>query len=286
MLLGLLGLTRFVAKVLPSAAALEPEGGQEEYLFYRDQLRNLGFEPLGIIESIGYFFCFHYIKRFRHRVFINHALGVYASVYQLIPGDELRVLLSTLLTDGWLVQTGCCLESLVCSEEKYYRWGTTTRIVREQLEAHQELLRSCWEEGDSVAPIELAALAERMRQTSQQLAGRWFAREARDGLALALLLLAGLAALGSVVSGWRHLLVPGGLLLGSLAYHPLMTFLMQSVARSMRQEEVEKHYDAAKCCSPNLDTEIEESSRRVTLKPECTAAPNPGNDRIRGESVS
>src|SRR5579871_1337632 len=119
MLLGLLGLTRVGVKVRPCSAISEPEGKEEEYRFYHDQLRNLGFEPLGVIETIAYFFCYHYVKRFIHRVFVNRELGVYASIYQLIPGDELRVQLSTLLTDGCLIQTANGLECLVINREKY-----------------------------------------------------------------------------------------------------------------------------------------------------------------------
>jgi hypothetical protein len=278
MLLGLFGLARFGVKVLPSSAISEPEGKEEEYRFYHDQLRNLGFERLGVIEIIGYFFCFHYVKRFIHRVFVNRELGVYASIYQLIPGGELRVHLSTLLTDGWLVQTANCVESLVIHGEKYYRWGITTRIVREQLEAHQELLRSRWEEGDALAPIELVELAERMRETNRQSAGGWFAQGSQHSLFLALFFLGGPAALGLLIPGWRQLLIPGGLLLGSLAFHPLMPFLMRWAARSMHQEDVEKRQRSA-------GSEIESASRRFTLQDE-RAHQIQEHGHIRGKGAS
>ena len=274
MLLGLLGLTRVGVKVMPSSAISEPEGKEEAYRFYHDQLRNLGFEPLGVIETITYFFCFHYVKHFTHRVFVNRELGVYGTIYQLLPGDELRVQLSTLLTDGWFVQTANGMECLVISREKYYRWGTTTRIVREQLEAHLEFLRSGWEEGDAVAPIELVELAERMRETNQQASGGWFNWESQHSLFWALFFLGGPAALGLVFPRWRHLLVPGGLLLGSLAFHPLMTCLMRWVARSMRQEEMEKRQHPT-------GSEIGAASWRFTLPDERAAHRNQGHGRIR-----
>src|SRR5262249_59287874 len=141
---GGLGCRGIGGRALPGPAACDPAGGEEESLFYHDQLRNLGFEPLGAVEETGYFLGFHYAKRFHHRVFVRRDLGVYASVCQLFPGGDFRVLLSTLLADGWFLQTGCCLESLVIRAERYYRWGVTTRVVREQLDAHLDLLRSNW----------------------------------------------------------------------------------------------------------------------------------------------
>jgi hypothetical protein len=239
MLLGMLGCTRFGARAIATPEAYTADGGGEEYRFYHRQLQALGFEPLGLIEERGYFLGFHYVKRFRYRVFVHHELGVYASVYRLFPGDEFRVALSTLLTDGWLVQTGC-MESPSRSGEKYCSRGITTRVVAEQLQSHLDWLRSAWEKGDTLAPIDLGVCAARKREVNQARAGRWFSREAVEPLVLALIVLGSLAALGWLFPAWRHLLVPVGLLIGSLGYRPLMTFLLRWAAQGMRREAVDQ----------------------------------------------
>jgi hypothetical protein len=244
MLLGTLGCTRFRAKALPSPEACAPASEGPEYLFYHRQLLALGFTPLGVIVERGYYLGFHYVKCFRFRVFVHRELGVYASVYRLFPGDEFRFAISTLLTDGWFVQTGSSMAALTCAGDKYYRWGVTTRVVAELLQAHLDWLRSRWEEGDAVAPIDLAALAERMKEVNQARASHWFNREALDPLAIALVVLCSSAALGCSVPAWRHLLVPSGLLLGSVIYRPLMTFLLGWAARGMRREDVERKQHA------------------------------------------
>jgi hypothetical protein len=281
MILGALGCTRFVARARCSPAECAP-ADDVEYQFYHDQLRNLGFEPLGVLKETGYFYGFHYAKTFRLRVFAHRELGVYATVYRLIPGDALRVSLSTLLADGWLVQTGCWMESLISVGEKYYRWGVTTRVVREQLEAHQEVLRSRWEEGVVLAPIDLAALARRSKEVSQQQLGGRFRQHALEPLGLALFVLASLTALGWAVSGAWPLLAPGGLLLGSLIYHPLMTFLMRWVAREIRREDAAKE-------SGSLDTPLRSvgatdasGKREGAFQPERAARRGPEHIRAEG----
>jgi hypothetical protein len=279
MLLGMLGCTRFGTRVVGSPEECEP-ASQEEYLFYRRQLRALGFEPLGIIEESGYLLGFHYVKRVRYRVFVDREQGVYASVYQLFPGDEWRVLVSTLLTNGWLIQTGC-LESLGSAGEKYYRWGVTTRVVAEQREAHLAFLRSGWKEGDVLAPIDLAALAERIGEVNQPVGRRWFGPEAVVPLCLALLVLGGLAALGWLVSAWRHLLVPGGLLLGSLVYRPIMTLLLRWVAQDMRREDVEKHPHAAGMAQRSSELVIATAGPEDALQAERSERPRHEHGRLR-----
>jgi hypothetical protein len=243
MVLGMVGCTRFGVRVVPSAAACAPAGEGEEYLFYHRQVQALGFAPLGVIETRNYCFGFHYVKRCRYRVFAHRELGVYASIYQLFPGDEFRVSLSTLLTDGWLVQT-LCQASLDGAGEKYHRGGITTRVVAEQLKAHQDWLRSCWEEGDTVAPIGLSRLAERMHEVNKSFGG-WFRAEAVQPLVLALVVLGGSAALGWLVPAWRLWSVPSGLLVGSLVYRPLMTFLLGWAAQGMRRDGLDKQLHAA-----------------------------------------
>jgi hypothetical protein len=239
MLLGMVGCTRYRATALASSEACAPAGEGAEYLFYHRQLQALGFAPLGVIEERGYFLGFHYVKCFRFRVFVHRERGVYASVYRLFPGDEFRVALSTLLTDGWLFQAGS-LGGLTFTGDKYYRRGITTRIVAELLQGHMDWLRSCWEEGDTVAPIDLATLAKRMQEVNEARAGHWFNRDALDPLAFAVVVLGGSAALGCSVPAWRHIMGPAGLLVGSLLYRPLMTLLLCWAAQGMRREDLEK----------------------------------------------
>ncbi len=277
--LGALGCTRFVVRARCSPAECEPDG-DEEYLFYHDQLRNLGFEPLGVLAETGYFYGFHYVKIFRPRVFVHRELGVYATVYRLIPGDALRVALSTLLADGWLVQTGCWMESLVTVGEKYYRWGVTTRVVRELLDAHQERMRSGRQPGDALAPVDLDALAARAQEVNQQLnGGRWFARHALEPLGLAVFVMAGLTALGWAASGAWPLLAPGGLLLGSLLYRPLMTFLLLGVAREIRREDAEKQSVARE---PSVGATDASGKREWAFQPERAARRGPEQIRAEG----
>jgi hypothetical protein len=103
---------------------------------------------------------------------------------------------------------------------------------------------------------------------------------------LALFFLGGPAALGLAIPVWRHLLVPGGLLLGSLAIHPLLTYLMRCSARSMRQEDMEKHQPPTSDPQGAAGSEIEAASRRFTSQPEGTADRIQGLGSIRGEGGS
>jgi hypothetical protein len=249
MLLSILGCTRHRMRVLPARREVEPASEDEEYLFYHRQLGALGFEPLGAIEEKVTCFGFHYLKCFRHCVFVSRERGVYASLYRLFPGDEWRVLLSTLLADGWLIQTGC-MECFRCTDEKYLRGGVTTRVVAEQLEAHLEQLRAGWEVGDALAAIDLAALAGRINEVNQSFSRAGLGSTAVGPLGLAVFLLGSLAGLGWLVSPGRHLLVPGGLLLGSLLYRPLMGFLLRWTAQDMRREDVEKRRKQAGVVQP------------------------------------
>jgi hypothetical protein len=50
-------------------------------------------------------------------------------------------------------------------------------------------------------------------------------------LGLAIALLGGLAGLGALAAGLESLLVPGGVLVGSLLYHPMMTALMRGASQ-------------------------------------------------------
>jgi hypothetical protein len=80
--------------------------------------------------------------------------------------------------------------------------------------------------------------------------------------------------------------VSGGLLLGSLAFHSLMTYLMQWSARSMRQEEMEKHQHSAGDPQGAAGSEIETATQGFTLRPEHAAHRIQGHGRIRCEGRS
>ena len=273
--LGMLGCTRYAIRILESEKDWD-RVGEEPYLFYRRQLDALGFEPLGVIEERCPFLGFHYIKRIRHRIFVHRDRGVYASIYRLFPGDEWRVMLSTLLTDGWLVQRSC-LESLSTTAEKYDRRGTPTRIVREQLEVHLERLRLRWDKGDAIAPISLAALAGRLNEVIQPPARCWFREEAVFPFCVALFVLGGLAGLGWSVSAYRHLLVPGGLLVGSLVYRPFMHHLLRWMAHALRLEEVEKSPHQPRVAERSIVSTSVTGERGAAIEPERGARPTRGD---------
>jgi hypothetical protein len=245
--------------VTASPQACDPSDQDQEHQFYHTQLRNLGFEPLGVVELIVYWFCSHYRKPFRKYVFVQRELGVYACVYRLFPGDELRFALFTLLEDDWLIETASCLDSLIETREKYYRWGVTNRLIQEQLQAHLDLLRSRWEEGDVIAPINLGRLAERMRQENEYSSRKLFAGHSWLSLGMASFVIAVPAGLGLVAYAlvvlclgtffpastgsstiWNPLLVPAGLLVGCAIFYPLMNALMQISSQDTRQEDLEK----------------------------------------------
>jgi len=238
MIVGMLGGTILRVRTLASPADCEPSG-DEEYAFSYHQLRGLGFEPLGVKEESAWFFAHHYVKRFRSRVFFHAGHGVYAAVYELVSGDGFRVLLSTLLADGRLLQTGSCLESLVISREKYYRWGVTTRLVGEQLRAHLDLLRDRWQ-GGVIAPVDLEALAARSVEESRR--SRWglFAPVSAMLLGMAVALVGTLAIVAGVVCGWHGALPAVAVLTGCLLFHPLLRGLRLREGRKSRQEDLEK----------------------------------------------
>jgi hypothetical protein len=257
MILNLLGCTRVRNRVLPPDEEIEPAGEDEAYLFYRRQLEALGFKRLGAIEEKAHFLAFHYVKRFRYRVFVSRERGVYASLSRSVPGDKWRVSLSTLLHDGWLIQTACRKSSLEgekylrrCTGEKYFRGGVTTRVVAEQLEAHLEQLRARGDEGDKLAAVDLAALARRINEVGHNLARSGLRLVSVFLLGIAVFVLSGLAGLGWLVSPGRHLLVPAGLLLGGLLYRPLLGFLLRRSAQRDRRDDEEKRHKEAAAAQP------------------------------------
>src|SRR5262249_52500462 len=123
MLLGILGLTR-VRNRVDMGGIFELHGGDEnDYASFVDQLRALGFRPLGVKHQTARFLGHHWSKSFHTHVFGLSESNCYASVYELMPGDGFRVCLSTIFTDGGMVQTGSTMQSMTIQEGSYFRSG-------------------------------------------------------------------------------------------------------------------------------------------------------------------
>ena len=111
-----LGLTFCWTRVDDDAAALEPAEDDPEYQELFEQLRRLGFDPVGIRRTI-HWFCLHRWRRvFRSRVFAVRAGDCIALAYKLRSWDCWRLGFVTAFSDGGIVETANQMASLRIEE--------------------------------------------------------------------------------------------------------------------------------------------------------------------------
>jgi hypothetical protein len=136
-----LGLTFRRGFIDDNAGALEPCGDDAEYDELFNQLRNLGFEPVGRRSNTCWFFLHHWYRNFQARVFAARQGDCIAVAYQLRAWDQWRLCFVTTFSDGAIVQTANQLERLRIEEPDHLRWGLATPDRGLLLERHREVCR-------------------------------------------------------------------------------------------------------------------------------------------------
>src|SRR5580765_5817586 len=139
--LNALGLTIQRGSIDDNAAALEPSGDDAEYVDLVNQLRRLGFEPVGKRTNTCWFFLHHWCRKFQSRIFIARQGDCIAVVYRLRTWDPRRLCFVTAFTDGAIVQTANQLEHFRIDEPEHLRWGLATPDRGLLLERHRETCR-------------------------------------------------------------------------------------------------------------------------------------------------
>jgi hypothetical protein len=141
-ILGLLFGTRIVVAIEEGMPTFEAEGEPQHTIILR-QLQSLGFTPLGNYSTALWFVGYFWVMRIQQRLFVCADQACYASVYELIPGDGLRVTLSTLFDDDLLVETENTEHSIRVERTQYSRIGFSTADMREFLSVHAERVARC-----------------------------------------------------------------------------------------------------------------------------------------------
>ncbi len=137
-LLNALGLTFWQSAVDDEAAALEPSGDDAEYEELFEQLRGLGFAPVGRRSTTGWLFLHHWYKNFQSRIFAAAQGDCLALVYKLRSWDRWRLCFVTAFSDGAIVETANQMESLRIDEPDHLRWGLATPDRSLLLARHRE----------------------------------------------------------------------------------------------------------------------------------------------------
>ena len=237
MLLAMLGLTRVSKTAEPGADYPIPCGAEEKHAFLVGQLTALGFEPLGVKRTAVHFFGHHWVKRFTVHTFGSRRHGCYASVYELAPGDGLRVSLSTVFADGSMVTTGNSMVRLRIAEEDYFRWGLATEDMTRLLNGHVDMIaQSAWA-GQKPAALNLDYYVERDAFFEQRHLNTRFTDLAPQSLSIALTCIGVFAVPAAVALGWEHWLVPLAVAAGAVSFKAMQPGLRSAASRGLRRED-------------------------------------------------
>jgi hypothetical protein len=140
-LVSTLGVTFRQSVIDDDAAALEPSGNDAEYEDLFNQLRRLGFEPVGRRSTRCWLFLHHWYRSFQSRVFAARKGDAFALAYKLWAWDRWRLYFVTPFSDGAIVETANQIESLRIDEPDHLRWGLATPDRAFLLERHREVCR-------------------------------------------------------------------------------------------------------------------------------------------------
>jgi hypothetical protein len=145
--LSALGLCFGRSHIEDNPSAIEPAGDDSEYEDLVDQLRGLGFAPIGKRTTTWWFFIHHWYKTFPSRVFAAREGDVVAVVYKLRSWDSWRLGFVSAFSDGAIVETANQMEQFRIEEPEYLRWGLATPDRAELLERHRAACREFAAEG-------------------------------------------------------------------------------------------------------------------------------------------
>jgi hypothetical protein len=237
LLLHVLGLSRYVQTIETRPADLAVSEDESDYDDVFQQLRALGFEPLGAYRESHWFFFFHWVKSFRTRVLVCHAHRCFACVYRLARGEQVRVAFVTCLGDSGLVWSSNSLETHHAEEEDFVRWGYVTDDLAQLFPLHQQLvekLRSPTREPEIGAGLSLllgavARINQRHPRQDRRLALHF--------LKVCLFALGTCPLVAVLVLGHDHWTVPFGVLFGAIGWVAFLV-VWPRVLRRKRAREV------------------------------------------------
>jgi hypothetical protein len=239
MVLGLLGLTRVGKTFADGAEYPIPPEGEAEYGMLVGQLRALGFEPLGVKRTVVHFFCHHWAKHFTTHVFGSRRQRCFAAVYQLAPGDPMRISLVTVFADGSMVTTGNSLKSLRIEELDYVRRGLPTSDMSELLHGHLSVVGSLGPRARGEPSLDPHFYAERDGYHEQRYLLRQSGQLSRQPLQMALTFMSILAFPAAVQMGVDHWLTPVAILTGAVLFAALMPLLRRAASRELSTKDRE-----------------------------------------------
>jgi hypothetical protein len=139
--LSALGVTFRQSVIDDDAAALEPSGNDAEYVDLFNQLRRLGFEPVGRRSTRCWFFLHHWYRSFLSGVFAAPKGDAFAVAYKLWAWDRWRLYFVTPFSDGAIVETANQIERFRIDEPGHLRWGLATPDRALLLERHRDVCR-------------------------------------------------------------------------------------------------------------------------------------------------
>jgi hypothetical protein len=151
--LNALGLTFRQSVIDYDALALEPSGNDAEYEDLHNQLRRLGFEPVGRRSSRRWLYLHHWRRSFQSCVFAGRRGEAIALAYKLWAWDQWRLCFVTAFSDGAIVETANQMESFRIDEPDFLRWGLATPDRALLLERHREVCRDFAADGSRRASV-------------------------------------------------------------------------------------------------------------------------------------
>lgn len=244
--LNALGLTYRHGYVDDEAAALEPAGDDAEYAALFDQLRRLGFEPVGRRGNTFWFFLHHWCKNFQSRVFAARQGDCIALTYKLRDWDPWRLCFATAFSDGAILQTANQMESFRIQEAKFVRWGLATPDRALLLERHREAcLNFAAAGGRSVAALpahEVNRLMCQHEMRNHRQRHRWTGLKTMSS---SVWVLTGVLAVLRVGGGAEPALLPVGVIAWGVLWPLVHAQLFRASAASSRADDARRRGNQA-----------------------------------------
>jgi hypothetical protein len=236
--LNALGLTLLRISMDDDAGALEPTGDDAGYQKLFNQLRSVGFEPVGTRRKACWFFLHHWRKDFQARVFEARQGDCVAVTYKLRSWDPWRLCFMTAFDDGSIVETANQMESFRIDEPDHLRWGLATPDRALLLERHRETCQQFAAAGSrNVArlPVEMVNRLNVLHESRfHRQRHRWTGLKSASNslwfLAIALLLVRELAAT-------ELYLVPVTIIAWGFLWRVVHAFLFRSAAGRFRADD-------------------------------------------------
>ena len=237
MLLGMLGLTR-VRKTCDYGAEITVSPNvADQYEVLVGQLRELGFEALGVKRTAVRFHSYHWLWRCESQVFGSRRLGCYAAVYQLAPGERLRVCLTSVFADGSIVQTGNSLKQLLIEEDDHFRSGLPTSDMNELVKGHQRTIAESPFAARTLVPLDLQLFAERETFFDQRTL-MTLHRDLPFKMFKVFLTFVGAIAIPTFLAfGIAHWLLPLAIGVGAISFKVAMPLLRRAAGRVCDRED-------------------------------------------------